>query len=498
MAERLKIDGNVLVVFEDGNESIEYIRAKRCNVVPRFDSSDNVQFFQEGLIGVNTQTFNSATIINDLTGLAFTSVPYFKSFLSANLSGCSGDVIPVSSGLTGRIVVNESNKATTIFGTIDSTKEYFLDGEIDPTGYSCTIPAGGLHLRSYDFEIGGFKSSAASQTLFISPIGGSGNLIMFDLFIEASGAGSKVYDLTSATGNEAIEVVRVNYNNLVSMGDLYNYRQGLETGTGRFGGSPSLTLHGTWLGGFTIRTSIVRGMDSATTEPLFKAGTLFVMNSRFLTDMNVDLGTLQPLLDFSNSNFTNPSTLQLRGTEVTRGGVYNSEDVNITPNIDATYISSFWVGNNGIGNTHVGGYSEITTEVTTTISVQGDFYPLLGTYTTSDLQHFDVPANSQLRHIGNTPRDFNINCYVVLDGSANEVIDIRIRKYDNSTGLTSTVISQLATVNNFSGGNDRCTFTILGRTALDLNDYIYPEVANTTGVTDVTAQLSTYMTVSER
>ena len=78
------------------------------------------------------------------------------------------------------------------------------------------------------------------------------------------------------------------------LGDLHDYRQYLEFGTGRFGGSPSLTLHGDWLGGFRASATIVRSMSNTTTEPLFKKGIDLVMQSRFLTDINCDLGALQP------------------------------------------------------------------------------------------------------------------------------------------------------------------------------------------------------------
>ena len=54
----------------------------------------------------------------------------------------------------------------------------------------------------------------------------------------------------------AFEFTRVNYINCTSLGDIYDYRQGLESGTGRFGGSPSLTLHGVWVGGYRITTSV--------------------------------------------------------------------------------------------------------------------------------------------------------------------------------------------------------------------------------------------------
>ena len=116
-----------------------------------------------------------------------------------------------------------------------------------------------------------------NKTLFYS--NSSGNVLFNNIFIEVSGNNSQVYNLTSSTGFEAIECNTVNYNNCSSLGTLTNFRQGLELNTGRFGGSPSLTLEGTWLGGFRISTSIVRALGSGMTEPLFKEGSGLKFNS---------------------------------------------------------------------------------------------------------------------------------------------------------------------------------------------------------------------------
>ena len=94
MSARLKIQGNHLVIFEDGDESNEYIRYVRKDVTFRFDSSDNVQFFvnvpNEGgsenpyLLGRDNNTFAGASIIDDRTSLVFTSVASLKDFLADN------------------------------------------------------------------------------------------------------------------------------------------------------------------------------------------------------------------------------------------------------------------------------------------------------------------------------------------------------------------------------------------------------------------------------
>ena len=163
---------------------------------------------------------------------------------------------------------------------------------------SLEIPPEGLHLAGLDIELSFLKSDDPNYTLFTSPAGGSGNLVGKDFAMNITGSGSQVYDISDHNGFSAVELSRVNYNDCTSLGTISGYRQGLESGSGRLGGSPSLTLEGAWLGGFRISTTIVRNLDSLMTEPLFKAGAGFTMNSRFLTDMNVDLPASAPSTRF--------------------------------------------------------------------------------------------------------------------------------------------------------------------------------------------------------
>ena len=223
--------------------------------------------------------------------------------------------------LTGRVIVKQASD----FGIIDSTKEYFLDGIIDftGTGLSIEVPSGGVYITGYNFDTSGIKCTDAAFTLFSSPIGGSGNILFKDFFIDIQGVGSQVYNLVGDTGTEAIEIDRINFNNCTSVGTVSTYRQGLETGTGRFGGTPELTLAGTWTGGYFIDTSIIRGLSNSAFS-IFKAGAGFVMNSRFRSNMNLDLPALANLLDFAPANFTNPSTLQLEQCLITRNGVFDA------------------------------------------------------------------------------------------------------------------------------------------------------------------------------
>jgi hypothetical protein len=404
--------------------------------------------------------------------------------------------------LNGRIVVTQSNVATTLGGVIDSTKEYFLDGIIDLGTTQITIPVTGISIKGYSFDLSGLISSEDNYTMFISEsiAIGSGNVLGSDYLITVSGANSKVYELYDATGFNAFEFTRINYIDCTSLGDIYEYRQGLETGTGRFGGSPSLTLHGIWLGGYRITTSIVRSLDSGMTEPLFKEGILFQMNSRFLTDINVDLPASASLLDFQLINFPNPSTLQLQGCEVTRNGVYKAGDSNLTPNVTKKDLCSYWKGNNGLPNTFIGGTTTVTSEELTVVSAGSTWYTLEGIFTGSGLEHFTASADGKLTHTGNSPREFEITADLTLDSNPNNELAVRWQKWDDSlsafTPLTYT--ERVRQVNSLVGGRDVAFFTLIFGGILDQGDYIQLQAKNNSGNSDITMENSSFFRIQER
>lgn len=379
---------------------------------------------------------------------------------------------------------------------IDSTKEYFLDGIIDMGTQSIEVPATGMTLRGYSFDLSGLTSSEDNYTMFTSPVGGSGNLLGTDYYMSVTGAGSKVYDLTDATGFNAFEFAQINYINCTSLGEINGYRQGLESGSGRFGGSPSLTLSGTWLGGYRITTTIIRSLAGTMTQPVFKAGTGFTMASRFLTDINCDLPTLAPFCDFSTSNFSNPSTIQVKGAIFSRDGGFDATDSNIFPNLNASDLQCDWDGNIGIENTFVGGESKITTETTTTIPSASTVVDIAGTFTASDLQHFDSPSNGQLRHIGINPREYIVNFDFVLDGSQNNDYRIHLYKFDGTS--SASIYSMVRVVNNIVGGRDVAFYNGQTSVVLEQNQYVYWRVENESGSGNCTLEIDSAWSVKER
>ena len=378
--------------------------------------------------------------------------------------------------------------AADLLPPLDNTKMYVLDGIIDMGSQSIEVPSGGLNLLGYSFDVSKLISSAAGYVMFTSPIGGSGNVLGREMAIEVTGSGSSVYNLVGDTGFEAIELVRVNWNDCENLGTITNYRQGLETGTGRFGGSPNLTLAGTWVGGYFIDTSIVRNLDPSMTGALYQAAVGFTMSSRFRSNQNVDLPASVAFLDFSPAEFPNSSTVQLDGCLVSRNGVFDSEDANITPNLNPGDLPAKFLNNVGMKNTFVGGRLDITAQITTVISTINTFVVLAGTMSSSDLQHFDSPVNGQLRHLGNSPNEFSIRLSILVEGPANDLITLKVVKWDDSASSFVDVAELARTISSLQGGRDVAYMAIDINVDLDIDDYIRLEIANNSGTGNLTAE----------
>lgn len=434
------------------------------------------------------QLVNTGLAPNDGTG-----DPLRTSFDKLN----QNDTELYNSLLEKRIVVNQSNVATTLGGVIDSTAEYFIDGVLDLTGVSIEVPSTGIYIRGFNFDISKIECSDDTYTMFTSPVGGSGNILFDDIGIQVTGINSKVYDLTGDTGFEAIELNKVNYNNCTSLGEISNYRQGLEIGTGRFGGQPSLTLTGAW-NGFRITTSITRMVDNAMTEPIFKAGLGFLMSGRFLTDMNIDLGTTAPFADFSPSNFTGSDKFEIEKALISRVGVYDPTDSTILPNISSTDRETLFIDNIGITNTHKGGVLNVTAETATNIISSGTYFDLNGTWTSSDLDHFDSPSNGQLRQLDSTPKAYKLKAAIVLEGGGNDECGIRVVIFRDAGAVDEVQCTQVRLIDNLQGGRDVAYFNIDCRFDLFENDLVRLQVANLSDTTDVTAELDSYFLIEAR
>lgn len=391
------------------------------------------------------------------------------------------------------------SSSSDLFGDLSSDVLYFIDGSVDMGSSSITVPAGGLSISGHSFDVSVLYSTEPNHTMFVSPAGGSGSLLIKEAGISTSGVGSKVYDIFGKTSNEAFEIVRVYYTNCSSLGTVDGYRQGLESNTGRIGGTPTLTLKGAWSGGYRMATTLVRGIDDAMNAPLFSAGAGFVMQSRFRTDTNTDLGATASLNDFTESNFPNSSTLQYVNCQVTRNGIKNSDDSTLMPNIDSTSLPCLFSENQGLRNTFVGGRSTIATAATTIMpATVGQKIDLNGVFVENDLQHFDSPSSGQLRHLGSDPREYTVFSNVLLEGTANDEVKLYITKWDDSLSSFVEVGGQQRTINNIAGNRDIGFFNLQVNVILDQNDYIKMQVANLTSSYDITGEVDGYFIAGGR
>lgn len=389
-------------------------------------------------------------------------------------------------------------KPSDLAGQLDSNKFYFIDGKIDMGSQSIEVPVGGLFLGGTNLEVSRLTSSEENYKMFTSPVGGSGNLALAFCTFSVPGDGAQLLDVTAATGVEIFGMQNATFRNCTSLGELTGFFQGIELVTTRLFGKPTLKLSGTWTGGYRVDASLIRFADADMTTAFYQAGPGFTMASRFLSNANVDLPAGAALLDFAPANFPNSSTLLLDGMIVTREGVMNADDTGLTPNITEGALASNWRGNNGLPNTFVGARADITAEVETVINTVAVFETLLGTQTVSDEQHFDSPANGQLRHLGATPREFKITIDLTIEGTQSTLLTLRVKKWDDSASDFVTVQDISRPVNNLPGGNDVAFIPLSVNTILDKNDYLFLEIANVTGTQNVTAQIGGYFIVESR
>lgn len=388
-------------------------------------------------------------------------------------------------------------KSAADLAVIDSDKVYIIDGIIDMGTTSITVPATGINIEGLNVNVSGLTSSASNYTMFVSEVGGSGDVFMEKITITTSGASSQVYDLIDVDGGHSIEVIGVNYISCTSLGEIDGYRQGLENNTFRLFGQPSLTLSGAWAGGYIARLGLIRVPGSGS-YAMFQAGTNFVMQSRFNTNLNVDLTTDNSFIDFDETNFPNPSTLQLQGCLLSRDGAFNSDDALLSPNITANNLSCTWRQNIGLDNTFEGGRVTVSSQTTNTIASVNTYEDVLGTFASSDLQHFAATTAGRLTHLGTSPEEYLVVASGVIDGTANDSISLKVVKVKDSDATESDISSVTVQITNSVGGNDRANFFLRGNVKLLTDDYIRLQIRNNTSGASVTVLADSTMFVEAR
>lgn len=376
---------------------------------------------------------------------------------------------------------------------------YEIGGQIDLTGTSITVPVGGLSMEGDKVTTSRLFSSNDNYTMFVSEDGvGSGNVFISKLSFTVSGTNSQLLDLVGATGGEGIEMVQVNFEDCTSLGEINSYRQGFELITGRYGGSPELTLSGNWIGGYKITETNALNLDASFSGSIFKAGVGLVFNNRFYTNINLDLPANASFFDGDSTNFSKPTLLQIREARFSRNGVASSGDNGYLPNLDPSDLVCSWYGNVGLRNTTEGGRVTLTTQATTTITQQGDYYDFSGTFTGEALDHFSNPSNGQLKNDAPTPQEFLASGNLIIDGGANDVLSIKLVKWSEVDQVFSDVYSVPSQVLSIIGGRDVAMVPISYPVNLEQDDYVKLQVANLSDTTDITLEIGSYLQIIAR
>ena len=86
----------------------------------------------------------------------------------------------------------------------------------------------------------------------------------------------------------------------------------------------------------------------------------------------------------------------------------------------------------------------------------------------------------------------------MIESSANNEVEIRIRKWDDANSVFVDFGNQVRQVNSFVGGRDVGFFTILESVILNQNDYLFLQIANNSNTNNVTCELDSFFTISER
>lgn len=310
--------------------------------------------------GINSTSFNgSNSILSDspnslFSGITTPSTFSIKGTLKTNFLSYGANVTSVDRGLTFKEKQNEvivRSKIDIINKVLSSSIKYIIDSNlILLTGEYIEVPYGGLDLGGYGFDTSSISKNVSGQSIFISPVGNSGNFVSKDISYYP-GVGS-VFNITDATGGHAIELNDVNLQGVSgsSIGILNGYRQFTGTTLGFYNLSDGLTLEGNWSGFKLTNTNII---GFASTGTLFKKGTATLFSNRFYIDLNLQIATGSKICDFTPSNFTNDKSLQVVNCYTKVNGIIDDATTVVTfPNITPYDAKSYFVNNIGIKNSN--------------------------------------------------------------------------------------------------------------------------------------------------
>lgn len=373
------------------------------------------------------------------------------------------------------------------FGTIDSSKVYVIDGDVDMGTTSIVVPSTGIQIRGLGTVISKLRSTESAYTMFSNASSDSGDIFVSGVDIIVSGAGSQVFNLIDNDGTHNVELNDINFTGCTKIGILTDFRQFLIQRSFMLSCTGGWEFAGTWSGGARISTVLVRNF----TGTLFKGITGLTFGSRFLSDANIDIPSGSVGYDFQDeSMFTNNAGYELISGQITGAGT-------LTSGIDESSVKSRWRSNNGIDNTYVGAQWELTTETATGVSSSATYYKASGSTTYINQQWFSNTTDNAFVYDSDEPINAIIQGSIGVTGTNGHNIQLKVRKWDDSAG--SYVDIQTLPAHELSGANAASNISVLAYTNLDSpNDRIELWGQNVSNTGDFTIKENSLLSVEER
>lgn len=418
---------------------------------------------------VSFKGFNSINQINTVNDLFKTSgigsptiMPIIISLetLTTNALTYGANTSYVKTQSTFKEKLNEvviRSKTDLINRTLSSTTTYIIDANLVLlTGEYIQVPATGLTIAGYGFDVSSISKNVAGQSIFTSPAGNSGNFVTRDIQYN-SGLGS-VFNIIDSDGSHAIEFNDVNFISCASLGTFNGYRQFTGTTCGFYSLSDGLTLEGNW-SGFKLTNSNVIGFGASGT--LFKKGTALVFSNRFYIDLNLQVATGSKICDFADANFTNNKSLQVVNCYTKVNGIVDPTTTAVTfPNISVFSAKAYFLNNIGISNSRyvipnavnndeavaLGQLSDNIVTSATTLSLVNTSRVMYYTYSGSTTSTWTLPTVA-----GNTKTRFiliNTGSNTVTINTTGGVNEI----WDSGTSMNTTSLTPGSSMELFNNG----------------------------------------------
>ena len=384
-------------------------------------------------------------------------------------------------------------EASQLSGTLDSTKLYFIDGQIDMGTTSIIVPPNGLNIRGHGFGISGLFSTENSFTLFVGDgVNYSGDLFLTELDIRISGTGSQVFNLDNEENFNAIEWNTVNFIACTSLGTATNYRQGLNRNVAWISCKEGITMDGTWAGGWAALDSIVVGAPMA--GILFEAGATLVINGSFRSNLNIlGIGTAGGYFsDFAPSNITLDGGFLL-------DNIRANPSVNNLPNMPSTSTKALIRNSIGLDNTYPGAVAQPNADSTVTISAANTLYQITNAVTLSEDYWYSLANTNGIQLDSTQTVEVVVQGTMSFTGSSNREMVVQLRKYDDSAASYVNIGPEYSTtLNGGSTGTRAENISFSATTSMQQNDRIEVWIKNITDTTNITVLSGGQFQVFER